>query len=64
LPSGKLATTGAVPDAPSGLVGIVPRREQQNAHHEEQRKHRIDLKFRVVQRKRELTAKPVKLRKQ
>jgi hypothetical protein len=62
LPSNKLATTRAVPW--SGLVGIVPWRKQQNSEHEQDREDRVDLKFPIVQRKRELTAKSVKLRKQ
>jgi hypothetical protein len=63
LPSNKLATTSAVPWG-SGLVGIVPWRKQQNSEHKQEREGRVDLKFRIVQRKRELTAKLVKLRKQ
>jgi hypothetical protein len=61
LPSNKLATTSAVPW--SGLVGIVPWRKQQNSEHEQESEDRVDLKFPIVQRKRELTAKSVKLRK-
>jgi hypothetical protein len=46
------------------LIGIVPWRKQQNSEHKQKREDRVDLKFRIVQRKRELTAKLVKLRKQ
>ena len=63
LPSNKLATASAVPWA-SGLVGIVPGRKLQNSEHKQEREDRVDLKFRIVQSKRELTAKSVKLRKQ
>jgi hypothetical protein len=64
LPSSKLATTSAVPRGRSRLIRIIARREQQNSEHKQNSKDRVDLKFRVVQRKRELTAKPVKLRNQ
>jgi hypothetical protein len=64
LPSNKLATTSAVPRDRSDLVGIISWREQQNSEHKQKSKDRVDLKFRVVQRKRDLTAEPVKLRKQ
>ena len=64
LPSNKLATTSAVPRNQSGLVGIVSWREQQNSQHKQQSEGHVDLKFRVVQRKRELTAKSVKLPQQ
>jgi hypothetical protein len=63
LPSNKLATTSTVPSW-SGLVGIVPWRKQQNSEHKQESEDRVDLKFPIVQRKRELTAKPVKLCKQ
>jgi hypothetical protein len=67
LPSNKLATTSAVPEAisqaVSGLVGIVPGREQQNSEHKQKSKDHVDLKFHVVQRNRELTTEPVKLSK-
>jgi hypothetical protein len=62
LPSSKLATTGTVPGRRSGLIRIVPRWEQQNPQHEEQRKDSVNLKFRVVQRKRKLTANAIELR--
>jgi len=64
LPSSKLATTSAVPRDRSGLIGIIARREQQNSEQKQNGKDRVDLKFRVVQRKRKLTAKPVKPSKQ
>ncbi len=60
LPSNKLTTTSAVPRGRSRLIGIVPWREQQNSQHDQERENGVDLKFRVVQRKGELTAKPVK----
>jgi hypothetical protein len=63
LPSSKLATIRAVP-ASLGLVWVVPWREQQNSQDKQESEDRVDLKFRVVQRKRELTAKAVQLRKQ
>ncbi len=62
LPSNKLTTTSAVPLGRSSLVRIVPRREQQNSQHDHEREDGVDLKFRVVQRKRELTANAIKLR--
>jgi hypothetical protein len=64
LPSNKLATTTAVPRDRSGLIGVIARREQQNSEHKQNSKDRVDLRFRVVQRKRELTANPVKFCKQ
>jgi hypothetical protein len=47
----------------SGLTGVVPRREQYDSKQKQKRQRRVDLKFRVVQRKRELTANAIELSK-
>jgi hypothetical protein len=48
----------------SGLIGIVSRREQQSPEEEQKRKGCIDVGLCIVQRKRELTADTIDIRKQ
>jgi hypothetical protein len=48
----------------SDLIGIVSRRKQQSPEENSHRERRVDVWFRIVQRKRELAADVVDIRKQ